>query len=411
MIVDDRTVLIGSANINERSMLGTRDSEICACVEDMDLVDSLLGGQPTKVGRFAHSLRLRLMSEHLGLPMDEGYNDVDTLLDAAAAAAAAARPNMETTGKRKDKIRRPHASPSIMAHAPSCHPSSRQQQEETLGQPTDQQLKHTTFTTSTSTSESEKGNHHHHHHHSTLAFEEGLDGAMDDNTVRTTLGQEYTMSEETMALYKDWATWDTDTDNNGDGQSLVPLPLLLTVVSPNGDDDDNDDEKEDQTNTSAKSPAHTTLTTTMTKRMDSADPQETDTSLQAADTSHLFASLCDPLDKANQVLWDTFARRNTDLFRRCFMVLPDNNVRSWTAFEHYEKLARQVLGRTTDGVTKHLAQATTHPTPTCFMLPFVPTLLDQVRGHLVIWPVHFMEDEGDDFVFAMDKIVPLEIFD
>lgn len=28
MIVDDRTVLIGSANINDRSLLGSRDSEV-----------------------------------------------------------------------------------------------------------------------------------------------------------------------------------------------------------------------------------------------------------------------------------------------------------------------------------------------------------------------------------------------
>lgn len=29
MIVDDRHVICGSANINDRSMLGDRDSEIC----------------------------------------------------------------------------------------------------------------------------------------------------------------------------------------------------------------------------------------------------------------------------------------------------------------------------------------------------------------------------------------------
>lgn len=28
MIVDDRTTLIGSANINDRSLLGSRDSEV-----------------------------------------------------------------------------------------------------------------------------------------------------------------------------------------------------------------------------------------------------------------------------------------------------------------------------------------------------------------------------------------------
>ncbi|KJZ79668.1 hypothetical protein HIM_01137 [Hirsutella minnesotensis 3608] len=71
IIVDDRIALIGSANINERSMLGTRDSECAAIVRDTDMIWSTMGGQPYQVGRFAHSLRLRLMREHLGLDVDE----------------------------------------------------------------------------------------------------------------------------------------------------------------------------------------------------------------------------------------------------------------------------------------------------------------------------------------------------
>ena len=35
MIVDDKYVIIGSANINDRSMLGDRDSEIAILVKDM----------------------------------------------------------------------------------------------------------------------------------------------------------------------------------------------------------------------------------------------------------------------------------------------------------------------------------------------------------------------------------------
>ncbi|KAL8418167.1 hypothetical protein RB594_001691 [Gaeumannomyces avenae] len=71
IIVDDRTALIGSANINERSLLGTRDSECAAVVRDRDMIWSTMGGQPYQVGRFAHTLRLRLMREHLGLDVDE----------------------------------------------------------------------------------------------------------------------------------------------------------------------------------------------------------------------------------------------------------------------------------------------------------------------------------------------------
>ncbi|KAI0134102.1 hypothetical protein BJ170DRAFT_184678 [Xylariales sp. AK1849] len=71
IIVDDRVVLIASANINERSMLGNRDSECGAVVRDTDMVLSTMAGEPYQVGRFAHSLRMRLMREHLGLDVDE----------------------------------------------------------------------------------------------------------------------------------------------------------------------------------------------------------------------------------------------------------------------------------------------------------------------------------------------------
>jgi len=70
MVVDDRYAIIGSANINERSLLGERDSEIAALVYDNDMIDSIMAGEPYKVGRFPHSLRMRLMREHLGVDVD-----------------------------------------------------------------------------------------------------------------------------------------------------------------------------------------------------------------------------------------------------------------------------------------------------------------------------------------------------
>lgn len=34
MIIDDEIVLMGSANINDRSLMGTRDSEIAMVIQD-----------------------------------------------------------------------------------------------------------------------------------------------------------------------------------------------------------------------------------------------------------------------------------------------------------------------------------------------------------------------------------------
>lgn len=51
-VVDDRTVIIGSANINERSQRGDRDSELACIIRDTDMMDSTMAGKPYKVGRF-----------------------------------------------------------------------------------------------------------------------------------------------------------------------------------------------------------------------------------------------------------------------------------------------------------------------------------------------------------------------
>ena len=84
MVVDDRVAIIGSANINERSMLGSRDSECAAIVRDTDMIWSSMNGKPYLVGRFPHTLRMRLMREHIGI-------DVDEVLEQELEAEAEAR--------------------------------------------------------------------------------------------------------------------------------------------------------------------------------------------------------------------------------------------------------------------------------------------------------------------------------
>ena len=70
MIVDDRSCIIGSANINERSQLGNRDSEVAIVIRDTDLVKTRMNGKPYYAGRFAWELRQKLMREHLGCDVD-----------------------------------------------------------------------------------------------------------------------------------------------------------------------------------------------------------------------------------------------------------------------------------------------------------------------------------------------------
>ncbi|CAB3404351.1 unnamed protein product [Caenorhabditis bovis] len=70
LIVDDETVIIGSANINDRSQVGNRDSEVCCVYTDIVKESSMMDGKPYEAGRFAKSLRLQCMKEHLGLLSD-----------------------------------------------------------------------------------------------------------------------------------------------------------------------------------------------------------------------------------------------------------------------------------------------------------------------------------------------------
>jgi len=67
MIVDDRTVIIGSANINDRSMLGNRDSEIAMVIKDKEMTQSSMAGNPFEVAKSAHQLRISIFKEFSGL--------------------------------------------------------------------------------------------------------------------------------------------------------------------------------------------------------------------------------------------------------------------------------------------------------------------------------------------------------
>lgn len=60
MIVDDKYCIVGSANINDRSMLGKRDSEVCSLIKDEEFIESTLNGRKVKVGKYASSLRQKI---------------------------------------------------------------------------------------------------------------------------------------------------------------------------------------------------------------------------------------------------------------------------------------------------------------------------------------------------------------
>ncbi|XP_064348871.1 phospholipase D1 isoform X4 [Camelus dromedarius] len=66
LIADDNTVIIGSANINDRSMLGKRDSEMAIIMQDTETVPSVMDGKEYQAGQFAQGLRLQCFRVVLG---------------------------------------------------------------------------------------------------------------------------------------------------------------------------------------------------------------------------------------------------------------------------------------------------------------------------------------------------------
>ena len=76
MIVDDLYVLCGSANINDRSMIGSRDSEFAVLIKERRTENSTMNNKKFKAAKFASSLRRALMAEHLGIkPNDKILED------------------------------------------------------------------------------------------------------------------------------------------------------------------------------------------------------------------------------------------------------------------------------------------------------------------------------------------------
>jgi phosphatidylserine/phosphatidylglycerophosphate/cardiolipin synthase-like enzyme len=66
MVIDDRYLVIGSGNLNRRSM--KTDSELGAAVVDTESIRSRIRGSQRQVGRLPLQYRKALWSEHLGSP-------------------------------------------------------------------------------------------------------------------------------------------------------------------------------------------------------------------------------------------------------------------------------------------------------------------------------------------------------
>ena len=75
LIVDDTKVIIGSPNLNDRSLLGDRDSEIAILIEEKKEDNFIMNGNKYQASKTAVELRKKLMAEYLGINMNDPILD------------------------------------------------------------------------------------------------------------------------------------------------------------------------------------------------------------------------------------------------------------------------------------------------------------------------------------------------
>jgi len=96
LIADDQTAIIGSGNINDRSLLGTRDTEVAVVVSEISPSSEETGTNSSDGssdgGGFVRSLRMRLFEEHWGVSASNDEADGEADAGGAGGAVDGERP-------------------------------------------------------------------------------------------------------------------------------------------------------------------------------------------------------------------------------------------------------------------------------------------------------------------------------
>jgi phospholipase D1/2 len=458
MIVDDRVAIIGSANINERSMKGSRDSEVAAIIRDTAQEEITMAGKPFMAGRFAHTLRMRLQAEHLGLNVDD-LEQRYRMMDGVDTHHSLPKEQPQSFNnfdhrdfvqeKKSAKLKKAYFKVGVRAqsHTPPS-PASRASTESQISLPDLKDLSSRLPEETSPASSLRKlsapfgrpkvtttGN--------PLTF--GLPPNMSPRSGLSPVTAQFPAAKRGPDITSRTMKRDPGTPpvipsspvptiptavHHGDGGSPLPLPKLSRITGhplPNAG----------------------------------------------------FACLADPLDETffyDQ--WNAIAEHNTEVYRRVFHTQPDNNVLSWAQYKAWEgyakdnhniadirrsgrksKLGREIqtsgpVGANATGlqkaITKSLSEETASDTATTtsgekdpatedppegFERPKSPLttaarrrkgkhskmheypalskeemmrLLREVQGHLVMWPTEWFAKEVayENFLYNLDKYTP-----
>ena len=72
LIVDDTKAIVGSANLNERSLIADRDTEFSVLIEDQKVDKSIMNrDNKYEETKYVFELRKKLMAEYLGIDIND----------------------------------------------------------------------------------------------------------------------------------------------------------------------------------------------------------------------------------------------------------------------------------------------------------------------------------------------------
>ncbi|KIK24525.1 hypothetical protein PISMIDRAFT_645727 [Pisolithus microcarpus 441] len=459
-IVDDRLAIIGSANINERSQRGERDSEIATVIRDTDMIDGTMAGRPFQVGRFAHSLRVRLMREHAGV-------DVDAL------------------SEHEYGSRRP--------------PEPEQPQESCDPHPELKKGRNQTETTHETSSQNALGD-------VAKELKQGMvvAGDMADHMVVSEALKYPAEAAEQEALREERTTFTREGKKvPGFTSAVVPTleeqtvtegrpPAVQAESSPlreelvqrdqHGIGDDEPPEAHTADGQAYGAPANASKSAltddavpcTHSEAKDASDEEQNAPRGRSILRKHLAGNLghkpwnlptpaphIDPDDFEDPIcdrfwknVWVACAAHNTEIYRKVFHAIPDDMITTWKQYTefvaHHERFWKppkdgQSVGPTsrapsgtredrstsengqgtkeslqgkegdTNGKDPPKVKSSRHSTEPFdrVELEEMENLLKETRGHLVIYPTRFLEgeDEANNFLFGADRLLPLPIYD
>jgi hypothetical protein len=113
----------------------------------------------------------------------------------------------------------------------------------------------------------------------------------------------------------------------------------------------------------------------------------------------------DPMQLA---YWDQIARQNTTIYREVFQCVPDDTVRSFADYHAFvpegHLPGEPIIIRTDNASPRYLTP--TEPTRTNAWARVRP--LDRIQGHLVQFPLAFLEREN--LATTLSALLPMELF-